>query len=470
MNQRLGDNGDLRRKTERQLVEIIRGDDKNDRARAAIIIHQQYDPILLGFIMKRLSCSLEDAQPIAHEVWVGFYQRVELQGLKTGIAELLFGKQGIARRRVFDVYRQKRIREPSIENDTPALKHHVNPAALQESLEDLIIQSESRREEQAFFQQIINSQLSDCERVIWILTKRIGCEPEIVARLMGRKRQTIYSAMHNAMEALKEYACSEQYGFDRDVWMGGANVELETGQPTTLIERFAEPCVPHLTSEELAPLGLSWEEFSNHYVCSLILPALGSKEDVLLLLTRREPFEFMQVAARAFFTGHDTDRRRFIRRLRNNRDFANVLDLCGEEIYSYYNFMAPLEFLFRIHARREGIRLIPVGPVEIHPCKEEDLKKYNIERTSTWAMHHTVGHSATLRYPTPAIYTQSWEYSNPTLLEGYMTEYAVDRTALFPLWPMSWLETTLPTKAGTLLDTADQGPRLPNFFGLYPLI
>ncbi len=262
----------------------MKGEDEQDRDIAGQILHEEYQPRILGYIYNRLGTTREDAEALSQEVWLDFIKRVRVEGLREGVSQLLFGRKGIATRRVIDAIRRRQV-EISLESNFPLVEEENAGQVRREDnpVEELYMARETTQQSRRFFQHVIDTQLTDCQRVAWIMVQRFEYDRDVVARLMGKKRADIDQAISNANMRLRRYRDSGDYDVDLAHWEMKVEQPLDIAQhrsqgKVSTIERFLNPRPPRLTPDELRPLGISREEFEAKFITSLRLEQSSAAE------------------------------------------------------------------------------------------------------------------------------------------------------------------------------------------------
>ncbi|MEW5957681.1 MAG: sigma-70 family RNA polymerase sigma factor [Chloroflexota bacterium] len=277
------------------LVEVLVGESPEEIDVATRILQERYQEKLERYVYKKLP--KDWVEDVTQEIWLAFYNKVKAEQIKTGVSNLLWR---LARNKRVDAVRRLTA-ERSIEDDVPigsgGAQDEIEIASPNEPMEEFL----EKQIQLQFLPQIpfVDSLLSDCERVLWVLREQLDYPSPVVARLTDKKSQTVYSALSMARKRVREYLESE------DFYLRIANQELQRG-PSYLrlhdgglvVERFTNCIIPQLTPDELTPLGLTSEEFRANYVASLLLPwephQGGETGYPSLVLARRLDWESMQ--------------------------------------------------------------------------------------------------------------------------------------------------------------------------------
>jgi len=174
------------------LVEKAQKADETERNAAMEALQARHQAKLLRYAnsqLCRMGVSHETAQWLAEdatqETWLAVSTKLKTNTVQRDFQSVL---RGIAHNKCFDIADKYRD-EWHIENDVP----------LSEDIEE----NNLEREEHDIASQLlfITSKLAPCPRVVWILKVILEYETSVVARLLGKKEQTIYSALNKAKES-----------------------------------------------------------------------------------------------------------------------------------------------------------------------------------------------------------------------------------------------------------------------------
>lgn len=271
-------------------------------------------------------------------------------------------------------------------------------------IEELFIARETTQQSRRFFQHVIDTQLTDCQRVAWTMVQRFEFDRDVVARLMGKKRADIDQAISNANARLITYRDSGDYDVDLAHWemtvkqLVSMGHQLSQGKIAT-IERFLNPKTPRLTADELRPLGISVEEFERTFVTSLRLTqsngAEGKPGEVALVVMWRGEY----VAYNSFLI-------RASELLRRSKHPFLWSDFRGEN-FSNLGVRQPDEYLISIEIDDGNFRLTPSREVSVVPS-------FEMVDTLRWSMsepgYHIVTHSARVNSPSLILDAICWRW------------------------------------------------------------
>ncbi len=311
-----GEAGQLSRwsdKDDAWLVEVLRGDDPQDVDTAMRVLQTRYRTKLQGFVRRKLPEAWVD--DTVQEIWLRFYRQARVQRIENVAAYL----RGIASRiRARNV--KKLTRERQIEVDIAPAKDDEEDDGwdwqASETIEETLAGAEARviKEHQLdLLKQLpfLGMELSDCQRVLWILRQIYAYPSRAVGRLLGKSPSNIDVQTYKARIAVKEYFQSDRFE------IALANDELPSiwePQPrregAVVVERFAEAVSPRFTPDELKPLGISLEEFQREYVASLMLPRWHEGQELRIggfsmLLARRTRWADAQELYRRLAQGEE---------------------------------------------------------------------------------------------------------------------------------------------------------------------
>jgi DNA-directed RNA polymerase specialized sigma24 family protein len=160
----------------------------------------------------------------------------------------------------------------------------------------------------------IDSELSDCQRVYWVLRQIYRYPSKTVGRLLGRTANNIDVQTRNARLTIMRYFQSDKFRYDlQGMEQPGVWTPRPQREGAVVVERFAETVIPQFTPDELKPLGLSLTEFQTHYAASLILPRWQVDQEqnlggITMLLTRKPDWaDWQQLCARLEVGEGDVD-------------------------------------------------------------------------------------------------------------------------------------------------------------------
>lgn len=280
-------------KNDKWLVEVLHGDDTQHVDTAMQVLQGRYRSRLVAFLRAKLPNHwIDDA---LHEIWISFYQQARTQEIRNVAAYLRGIAINIRAREVEKLTRERECEQdidPTTDNDL------TQRWASSNSIEELLEEEEARVIEDHqldLLKQLpfIDSQLSDCQRIYWVLRAIHQYPSKAVGRLLGRSANNIDVQTNKARATVKRYFQSDNFRFAL------LNEELPVvweprprREGAVVVERFAESISPQFTPDELKPLGLSLAELQTHYMASLILPRWHVGQElnmggISMLLTRR---------------------------------------------------------------------------------------------------------------------------------------------------------------------------------------
>lgn len=278
-------------KTDEWLVEVLRRGGGEEVDAALSVLQSRHRQQLKRYIRRRLPADwVED---VLQEVWLAFY----LQSQQTEIREVAAYLQAIARNKRADAV-NKLVAEKSIENDEP-----LPDMLVVESVEETLRKEEEElpRDLALEFSQLLpfaDSVLSDCQRVFWALRQLHDYPTRVVSRLLGKQVNNIDRQVSYARQRLTNYMRTEEFQTLL------ATQELPTSlhfdplpEANVVVEMFSNQVTSQMTEDELRPLGLSPQEFQQHYTVTLIMPRWQGNIGQIqtnqpsLLLTRRVEWE-----------------------------------------------------------------------------------------------------------------------------------------------------------------------------------
>lgn len=282
-------------KSDEWLAEVLQRGDPQDIDLALQILHDRYQAKLERRLIGKFP---EDwVETVIQNIWISFYNEVKVKGITKQVSSLL-GK--IAKRREIDAIRQRQA-ERRIENDIPINWGDDEDGLQIEVLDEPFEEQIDKRVQLRFLRQIpfIDSVLSDCERVLWILREQLGYPSITVGRLTGKQSYTVHSALYTARKKAKEFIESEEYELSlatQELRGLISSPSLQSG--SLVVERFSNCITPHLTPDEIKPLGMTNEELQANYAASLLLPWEPDQDDEMggpsLILTRKTDWTKMQ--------------------------------------------------------------------------------------------------------------------------------------------------------------------------------
>jgi DNA-directed RNA polymerase specialized sigma24 family protein len=291
-------------KSDLQLVEVLKGEDPQDRDLAMQILHDRYEGRLKCYVWEKLPTDwVDDA---VQDTWEAFYNYVRVKEVREGVSNLLFG---IARSRQADTWKRL-CRETAIEDDIDsAVKGGPAMREIEEQLAEFFGDEQKLlwEKQKEFLPHVPYTPflLAPCERVFWRLREELGFSTDVISKITGRTEGTVNQTLFRARKKVADYLWSEE--FEHYV----ANQELKpavhstvTPEPGLIIECFAKPKTPWFTPDEVKPLGLlglTVEKLQSCYISALALP--GSPEErqpygsghVLLFLINPSHWNSMQV-------------------------------------------------------------------------------------------------------------------------------------------------------------------------------
>lgn len=272
-------------KSDMRLIEVLKGDDPEERNVAEEILHKKYHSRIKSYATTIVG--EDNADDVAAKSIEKVFKYIEINKAKvTNFDGLLMT---ITRRTCIDVLRGLG-HEKKFENNIPLTEYlgEATVKAARDPMEAIIaqeIQQEKQKELQVCLQYAFR-EIPGCPRVVWILRHLYGYNSSVVARLLEKSEQTVYSHFHAANKQMDEYHQSEDYKLDLEhasQRREGVLYDTPTQWPHFVVERFTKPITTQFTPDELKPLGLTVKQ-SQNYVTSLILP--GPRQQGLLLETR----------------------------------------------------------------------------------------------------------------------------------------------------------------------------------------
>ncbi|MCA9910818.1 MAG: hypothetical protein KC519_19315, partial [Anaerolineae bacterium] len=154
----------------------------------------------------------------------------------------------------------------------------------------------------------VDSVLSDCQRVLWMLVRMLEHPQTVVSRLLGKDYSTTRSEYRHARNKLLRYLQSTEFQHVLEYGELPKALHFEPQrEASVVVDRFAHMTTPQLTEDELKPLGLSVDEFQQHYVASIITPRWFSSAAEMnmnrpsLLLTRRDQWPDLGIHLRGLY-------------------------------------------------------------------------------------------------------------------------------------------------------------------------
>lgn len=283
-------------KSDAWLLQALCSADVDDQNRSINQLQHRY-----GWqVTKRVHAKLppEWVEEVMQEIWQGFYRSVRSnQGNISNVGSYL---NRITQHRIADAV-ERLTRERSIEYGGGPSKDEIDIEELGETLsaeEDVMRDEELAvaRTQLEFVQLVpfVDAVLSDCQRVLWLLTRLLDYPQTVVSRLMGKNYGTIRSEYRHARNRVLRYFRSAEFGYLLQESQLPKSLRFEPQrEASVVVERFAEMTTPYLTPDELKPLGLTPAEFEQEYVASLIMPRWFKTQSQMelnlpsLLLTRR---------------------------------------------------------------------------------------------------------------------------------------------------------------------------------------
>lgn len=295
-------------KSDIQLVEMLRAADQAEIDLALRVFQDRYQPKIERYLSYRLP--YDWIPDVTQEIWIDFYTYVRVNEVRIGVSSVLWG---IVRNKCADAVNQL-TRERQIEYDSPAKERITDAemAAVEMPVEELIV----NKEQLEFLRQIpfSRSLLSDCERMLWTLRYNMGYSPSVVARLTGKEKQNVYSALSQAIKRVKDFLSSDDYLL---TVAGGelSRAELARHVSNSLaatqkaqrrtsawskilgtVELTTNPLKPKLTPDELNYIGLTTQEFQTNFIaCTMLIenypPAEEQQARAFLLLVEQPEWE-----------------------------------------------------------------------------------------------------------------------------------------------------------------------------------
>lgn len=396
------------KKSDGQLVDVLKAEDQRDKDLAARILQERYHPKLLRYVSKKLP--YDWVEDVTQEIWAGFYKYVRLEEIKEGVSNLLWT---IARNKRADAVERLKI-ERLIEYDIPpnGIVGKFERGVVERPIEEFIHEWGKMQ----FLCQVpfIDSLLTDCQRVLWVLRETLGYPSPMVTRLTGKNTQTIYSALYSARKRVANYYSGEDYHLGLALQeLNGAEYPVLAQKPTFFVERVANPTPPQLTPDELEPLGLTVKDFQTKYVTSLAL-SHGYEEGELseighlcVLLTRRFEWETMQ-------------------------EMIKRLSLGQVDVDHLWSRM-PEEYMLTADVDGESIILTPQRYIQFFPDSEAELHKMEWAPSSMYLL----AHSPRLIIPIGIVFSGRKSYfalDDLVFFEKLLSEMGLERTGGWREW------------------------------------
>lgn len=300
-----------KKKSDEWLLQVLCDPDVDAQEQALIQLQQRYDRQIKQMVRRKVRSDwVEDAN---QEIWKGIFQSVRRnQGKVVNVGGYLYA---VAKYRIADIV-DRLTCEDNLEHDrgTSAIFD------IEELSREISVEEEVLREEeqvvactQLEFVQLVpfvDSVLSDCQRVIWLLARLLGYPQTVVTRLMGKKYATIRSEYRHAHNKLLKYFQSDEFAYLLEDSELPKSLRFATKrEASVVVERFAEMTTPRLTPDELKPLGLTPEEFEQQYVASLIMPRWFETQTQMelnlpsILLTRRSQWPDLGIHLQKLYQG-----------------------------------------------------------------------------------------------------------------------------------------------------------------------
>jgi DNA-directed RNA polymerase specialized sigma24 family protein len=371
------------KKSDDWLVDVLRGENKEDINLAWQVLENRHKGWLERYVYNQVRWhQWVESDDILQETFLAFFCYVQGNQVKKSVRALL--KQMAYNKSVDALKKQER--ERLLESDIP-VTDYIDVEV------DLEWREEQKQAEQLYF----TKSLTRCQRIVFLLTELYGYPRQIVARLMDKRKGTIYTHLDDAWNSVEIYLKSMDYDLDCIALdLSTKGILAIPRQPDLVIERFAKNVCPQFTPEELKPLGLTPEEFQNNYVASLMMPwepySLGEKGGLSVILTRQEDA---------------VDVQKIYKRLR--KDPGNV-----DEIF-------PEECLIKIDEDNGNLVLTPKSMVEILPEKKGWLDTPRSDNTylSIHRFRKEVRIPAILGYLDQSLFTpelyQRWPFVTPDM-------------------------------------------------------
>jgi DNA-directed RNA polymerase specialized sigma24 family protein len=425
----------------------IRGDSGDSRL-AQQVLHDKYKTMLERRIRKTLwKAGVDNPQDwiddVSQETWIAFdvCVRVERKQITKGPGQLLWG---IAGKKALFKARQLR-NEHKFENDEP-LSDQITTVGADEIMEASIKYEEGRK---LLLQLPFLAQLSDCQRVAWMLQLLYKFSPSVVARLMDKKRGVIDTHFSVANSRILEYKLSEEF----EQYSGGVVLQRDNYYDRYaaewagfFVERLSEPVTIQLTPEELKPLGLTCEEFRTHYVTSLILPGpsdriLTSKyqDPLYVLLTRKSDWVQTQqtlyhMSRGSFKDDLELDDETF--NLLPDDEFAPDIPV-KEASRALSEFMprpTAKEYVLQISVEDENLIVKPQGPVVFGYGMEVNRCRNYVNRFFPTPMYFSVHPQRTARHVQIDSMISCGELVSPGTLQNSLLKMNIDPASLLRHW------------------------------------
>lgn len=275
------------------LLDVLRGDDLTDVDAAMRALQARYRNKVRSYLARKLPPQWLD--DIEQKIWLDIYRQARIREIRD-LAAYLGGMMRNVRAREVSKRRDERACEMDFDAEAPSdnIAHWTSSPSIEEQLaadEAYMVQTHQLD----LLQQLpfIDLELSDCQRVYWLLRAIYRYPSKVVGRLLGRSVNNIDVQTKKSRTLLKQYFASDAFQAALaqaqlpQVWTPRPNP-----QSGVVVERFAEAIVPQLSEDELKPLGLTQAELQQHYVASLILPrwqvdAEMNLGGIAMLLARR---------------------------------------------------------------------------------------------------------------------------------------------------------------------------------------
>jgi DNA-directed RNA polymerase specialized sigma24 family protein len=295
--------GQLSRKSDLALAEVLKKSEEPREVNLALeILQERHQAKIKKFLRQKLPSEWVD--DIEQEIWFGFYNYVCVKEIDKGVPNLL---GTIARNKRVDAIKRLSA-ERAIEHDLPDEDYGDAARILEtgQTIEEIIQQELDWMREKSLpdvplqFPPLIDSVLTDCQRVLWVLSEFHDYPPATAAKLLGKTRNNLYAHTFNAKQRITDFVYSEEFQLAQEnqklpqIWQ--PNVRPEHA---TVIESFTEQIKPKLTPDEIRPLGLTLQELHDNYVASLVLPRWFNQDGEVdstppsFLLTRKPDWETM---------------------------------------------------------------------------------------------------------------------------------------------------------------------------------
>lgn len=271
----------LDQKSDEWLVAALLSEDEDLRNAVASFIMETHGPDLERYLRKKLPRVWAD-QALS-EVWAGFYQTLQRQGVRESIGQLLGSISKNKRSDTVDVMQRETQFEADIPYELAGLEQVEESVELGELATYLLGLPYE------------DSVLTSCERIVWALEKQYQFPRDVISRILGKSRDTLNTHFSNAKKRILQRVMSDEY-MPR-YWHDNPFMirDPHFSDSAVIIENFGSWFLPRLTPEEIKPLGLPKVELERNFGAMLMVPRWkkggGSNTEygkLSLLLVRQE--------------------------------------------------------------------------------------------------------------------------------------------------------------------------------------